>query len=231
VPSGPSGGLPALPTSARFPAPDLPDTTTLPESPHPPLHSPFRHELIEPAAGCCDRCGGIFPLRSDQQCLSRRRSRPEGQLGLLRIRGRLLQVRQNPRNHFRLFDAGDHLERAAAARAGVDLNPKDALQTLRPAHGHMARGHGFVGGLITLPLAAHTPMRRCHRSSEFAVRREHPVKSRQMHPGRRHQRDKPRHQIQRCQHDVRGAVTVGGLQLMLLALMRLNAQTGGVLNF
>jgi hypothetical protein len=28
------------------------------------------------------------------------------------------------------------------------------------------------------------------------VRREHPMKSRQMHPGRRHQRGKPRHQIQ-----------------------------------
>jgi hypothetical protein len=31
-------------------------------------------------------------------------------------------MRQNPRNHFRLFDAGDHLELPAAARAGVDLD-------------------------------------------------------------------------------------------------------------
>ena len=45
-------------------------------------------------------------MRADQPCLSRRRSRPERQLGLLRIRGNLLDVRQNFRNHFRLPTGG-----------------------------------------------------------------------------------------------------------------------------
>lgn len=40
----PLPGLPALSTSSRLLAPDLPDTTTPPESPHPLPRTLFRHE-------------------------------------------------------------------------------------------------------------------------------------------------------------------------------------------
>jgi hypothetical protein len=38
-----------------------------------------------------------------------------------------------------------HLELAAAAGAGVDLDAEHPLQALRPAHGYVARGEGFAG--------------------------------------------------------------------------------------
>ncbi len=96
-------------------------------------------------------------------------------------------------------------------------------------------------------------MRRRNRRTQLAVRREHPVESSQMHPWRRHQRGKPRQQIQRFQHDVRSAVSVRSLERVahlacwgqrqtfhrnrraahvaaqpfeLLALVRLNVQIG-----
>jgi hypothetical protein len=93
------------------------------------------------------------------------------------IRRALLQMRQNPRNGLRLLDAGDHLERPAAAGAGVDLDAKDALEALRPAHPDVARDDQWVSCLIrTLPFAAHSPMRRRHRCAKLAVRGEHPMK-------------------------------------------------------
>jgi hypothetical protein len=121
----------------------------------------------------------------------------------MRIPRNLLQMRQNPRNH---------LELPAATGAQIDLDANDALQALRQAHGHVTRGDGFVGGLITLPIAAHAPMRRRHRCPKLAVRGEHPMESGQVHPGRRHQGCRHCHQIQRLQHDVRGAFTVRSLE-------------------
>jgi hypothetical protein len=38
-----------------------------------------------------------------------------------------------------------HLELAAAAGAGVDLDAEHPLQALRPAHGYVARGEEFAG--------------------------------------------------------------------------------------
>lgn len=118
----PLPGLPALFASSRLPAPDLPDTTTPPESPHPLLCSPFWRKSAQArrwvAAGAEQS-----PLQvSHQSRLGRRRPRAERQLGLLRIRGRLLQMRQNPPNDLRPLDAGDHLELPAATGAGVDLD-------------------------------------------------------------------------------------------------------------
>jgi len=49
-----------------------------------------------------------------------------------RIRGRLLQLCQDLRDDCRLLDAGNHLALPAAARAGVDLNTKDALGANTP---------------------------------------------------------------------------------------------------
>jgi hypothetical protein len=44
---------------------------------------------------------------------------------------------------------------------------------------------------------------------KLAVWREYPVIPRQMHPRWWHQRRQARHQIQRLQHDVRGAISIG----------------------
>jgi hypothetical protein len=112
----------------------------------------------------------------------------------------LLEVRQDLRDDFGLLDAGNDPELPTTAGAGVDLDAKDALQALRPAHRHVARGFRLVRvtDLIgSLPLAPHTPMRRRHRSAQLAVRGEHSMKSCQVHARWRHQCGKTRHQVQR----------------------------------
>lgn len=72
---------------------------------------------------------------SRQGRLPRWRSHPERALDRVRRRGDALQMRQNLRDGLRLFDAGDDLELAASARAGLDLDAKDPLQPPRPALG------------------------------------------------------------------------------------------------
>jgi len=44
------------------------------------------------------------------------------------------EVREDRLDHRRIFDARDDAHRAAAARAGLDVDAEHALQTLRPAH-------------------------------------------------------------------------------------------------
>jgi hypothetical protein len=43
-------------------------------------------------------------------------------------------VIQDPIDHRRVFDAGDHLNGAAAVRAGFDVYLENPLEALRPAH-------------------------------------------------------------------------------------------------
>jgi hypothetical protein len=81
------------------------------------------------------------------------------QLGLARIRDALLHMRQNPRDHFRLLDAGDHLELAAAT---------GALEPLSPSHRDVARGDGLIG-VGGIRFAAHTPMRWRHRRTQLGL--------------------------------------------------------------
>ena len=119
-----------------------------------------------------------------------------------------------------LTAAMNDLSRSTAASKKslrIEVDAKDALQALRPAHRHVARGFRLVRvtDLIgSLPLAPHTPMRRRHRSAQLAVRGEHSMKSCQVHARWRHQCGKARHQVQRVEHDVRGAVPVWGLELV-----------------
>ncbi|SRR5216683_7161233 len=40
---------------------------------------------------------------------------------------------------FRIFDAGDDLDRCAAMLAGVDLDPEDAFEALHPVHRDVLR--------------------------------------------------------------------------------------------
>jgi hypothetical protein len=70
-------------------------------------------------------------------------------------------------------------------------------------------------------------MRRCHRRAQLAMRGEYTVVSRQVHPRRRHQRRQPCHEIQRLDHDVRGAVPVRGLERVAHMARRSQAQAFG----
>jgi len=47
-------------------------------------------------------------------------------------------VGENPLDDLRVFDAGDDLDRPAAALAALSLDPEHALQALRPAQ-HLRR--------------------------------------------------------------------------------------------
>ncbi|MCP5472343.1 MAG: MBL fold metallo-hydrolase [Sinobacteraceae bacterium] len=113
----------------------------------------------------------------------------------------------------RLFDAGNHLELPAAARTGLDVDPEHPLQALGPVHRHMAGRGGLVGALLRLRLAPPlAPMRRRDGCAQPTVRCEHTVVPGQVHPRRRHQCREPCDEIQRLQHNVRGAVAVRRLQ-------------------
>jgi hypothetical protein len=56
------------------------------------------------------------------------------------------------------------------------------------------------------------PNTRFSRRAQLAVRGEHAVVARQVHPRRWNQCRQPRHEIQRLDHDMRGAVAVRGLE-------------------
>ena len=56
------------------------------------------------------------------------------------------------------------------------------------------------------------PLRRRHLRPILTVRRKHAVIPRQVHPRLRHQRREARHQIQRLQHNVRGAIPIRRLE-------------------
>jgi hypothetical protein len=68
------------------------------------------------------------------------------------------------------------------------------------------------------------PLRGRHGSAQLAMRGEYTVVSRQVHPRRRHQRGQPCHEIQRLDHDVRGAVPVWGLERVAHMARRSQAQ-------
>lgn len=130
---------------------------------------------------------------------------------------------QNLPDHRRVLDAGDHPDLATALLAALDLDTEHALEPLCPAHG-------------TVPLGRRTQVRRRDLPSPFrrdlrpppTVRCEHAVISRLVSPRFRHQRHQPRHEVQRLEHHVRGAVTVRRLQRVAhLALGGERQTTGG----
>ena len=78
---------------------------------------------------------------------------------------------QNLRNQGRILDAGDDPEFAAAFGTGLDVDRKDALEALHPAHG----GRRLVG--VDAPGSL-----RHDAFAVFEVGREDPVKSGQVEP-------------------------------------------------
>jgi hypothetical protein len=51
-------------------------------------------------------------------------------------------------NDHRVFDAGDYLDSTAAFPTGLDIYIENTLQPLRPPHGRMPFGRGFLLRLI-----------------------------------------------------------------------------------
>jgi hypothetical protein len=83
-----------------------------------------------------------------------KQSRPDG--------GRFaLQMRQNPLDHRRVFNAGDDLDLPGAPLAGLDVDIEHPLQPLHPGHRRMALGGRLVQpvfpGRLT-PLASPAPL-------------------------------------------------------------------------
>jgi hypothetical protein len=153
------------------------------------------------------------PSNSKQVGLRRRCSRTKRQLALVSTRRGLLQVRKNSGDDLRLLDAGDDLEPAATADAALDLDTKDSLEPPCPVHGHVfgRQPPGRIGSWSCLR-STDAPVRGRHGSAQFAVRGEYTVIPGQVHLRRRHQRGKAGHEIQRLDHDVRGAVALRGLE-------------------
>jgi hypothetical protein len=50
------------------------------------------------------------------------------------------EVFENLADQLRVLNTGDDLQRPAAVLAGLDVDVEDALQALRPTHGHVPRG-------------------------------------------------------------------------------------------
>ena len=126
-----------------------------------------------------------------------------------------VEVGQNLLDYHWVLDAGDDSHRRATGPAGLDVDAEYALQALRPRH----RGAAFARrGLRRIPcramLASPAPFRRCYSRPVPAVGGEYAVEACQVDSGLGHQGRQPGDEIERFEDDVRGAVTVGGLQLV-----------------
>ena len=85
-------------------------------------------------------------------------------------------VRENLLDQLRILEARDYLQPSAAARALLDLDPEDALQTPGPVHANVFRRRRLRGGsLLPRPSAC-----RRNRRAQRHVRREYAMKPRQV---------------------------------------------------
>ena len=89
------------------------------------------------------------------------------------------------------------------------------LQEQKTGHGRPAGcRRALLYRIGLLAFGALTQPARRDRPAPGAVGRKHPVVAGQIHPRPRHQRRQPRHEIQRLEDDVRGAVPVRRLELV-----------------
>ena len=100
------------------------------------------------------------------------------------------------------------------SRTTLDLDTEHSLQAACPAHRYRPwrRWLGRISARHRRHHCTQAPMRRRHRRPILTVRCQHPVITRQVHPRCRHQRRETLHQIQRFEHDVRGAIPVRRLE-------------------
>ena len=95
-------------------------------------------------------------------------------------------MRQNPLDYRRVFDASNDLDPTRTALAGLDIDIKHTFQPLHPGHRLVALGGRLVQPTLLVlltPLASPAPFGRSYPHPKLAVRREHPMKARQICAG------------------------------------------------
>jgi hypothetical protein len=93
-----------------------------------------------------------------------------------------LQMRQNPLDNRRVFNAADDLDVPRAPLAGLDVDIKHPFQPLHPGHRLVALGGRLVYPVLPCrltPLASPAPLRRCHPDTN-SLRQSAPVS---LYPG------------------------------------------------
>ena len=126
-----------------------------------------------------------------------------------------LKVPEDLLNHHWIFDAGDDLDVAAAVLADLDVGVENALQPLRPGHCRSVFDRcRAVRRICRTGLVALTALGRRHLCAMRTVRGEHTMKSSQVNPRLRHQRDESGDEVHRPEDDVRGAIAVRRFKLV-----------------
>ncbi len=122
-------------------------------------------------------------------------------------------MREDRLDHHRIFDARNDAHRAAAGRAGLNVDAEHALEALGPAHCAAPLGRCSCIGLgRTRP--AFAPPGPGDQCAVRTVGCELTVVASEVHPWPGHQRGQARQKIQRLEHNVGGAVVVRRFELV-----------------
>ena len=119
------------------------------------------------------------------------------------------------RNHHRILDAGNDPNGAATGLTGLDIDVEHALEAPCPGHGGVRLGWRLLlCGIRCAGVVAFTALGRRHERPMSAVGGEHTVEARQVHARFEYQGGQTGDEVQGLEDDVRGAVTVGRLELV-----------------
>ena len=157
-----------------------------------------------------------LPCRVEQPPLRRRPARwPPGGFAFSPFR---IQVGEDLLDNLCVLDARDDPHHPAAGRTGLDVDPKDPLEPLRPSHRGAAFGWRRLLRICGPGVpAALAPLGRCHLRAVLAVWRKHAMETGQVDPRFRHQSCQPGNEVQRLEDDMRRAVSIRRLQLVLFS--------------
>ncbi len=131
-----------------------------------------------------------------------------------------LEVGEDGANGLGVFDAGDDPHRAAAVGAGGDVDGKDPLEPLRPAH-----RTALLLGAARLVVGADVHWRRIARRppaaprgrqlrAQVCIRGEYAVEAGEMRAWRRDQCRQLGDEVHRIPFDMRGAIAPRRLELV-----------------
>ena len=109
-------------------------------------------------------------------------------------------MRKDRLDHHRIFDTGDDAQRAAAVRAGIDVDAEHALKRCAQRIATWCSAGLRAAALAECAL---------HRQDMVtSARCEHAMVAPEVHPWPGHQRGEPGQKVQLLEHDVGGAVVV-----------------------